>query len=163
MVEALLALGGNVGDVRATFSRALVLLCGQKARLMARSSAYSTPPWGVTEQPPFINCCIAVETELSPEALLAHTQSVEGACGRDRTKEQRWGPRTLDIDIIAFDDLALETPSLTLPHPRWLERAFVLVPLSEIRPEQIISGVKVRDALAKIDTTGVEKLPRLPD
>src|SRR5690242_14802102 len=98
MAEALLALGGNVGDVRDTLDRAVAQLCdGAEVKLTARSSDYLTPPWGVRDQPPFVNLCIAVETQLTPQALLARAQAVEGAFGRDRSKERHWGPRTLDI------------------------------------------------------------------
>ncbi len=160
MAEALLALGGNVGDVRATLARAVETLCdGRKVRLIARSSDYLTPPWGVADQPPFVNLCIAVETSLSPQDLLARAQQVEREGGRDRSRETRWGPRPLDIDILAYDDLSLDTPELTLPHPRLLERAFVLVPLAEIAPERVIAGIRVRDALTRIDAAGVKKLP----
>jgi 2-amino-4-hydroxy-6-hydroxymethyldihydropteridine diphosphokinase len=90
-------------------------------------------------------------------------QEVERAFGRDRAQERRWGPRTLDIDLIAYDDIALDEPGLTLPHPRMFERAFVLVPLADIAPDRVIAGKRVRDALAAIDATGVERLPkRLP-
>jgi 2-amino-4-hydroxy-6-hydroxymethyldihydropteridine diphosphokinase len=160
MAEALIALGGNVGDVRETLDRAIAALCdGTAVRLMARSSDYRTPPWGVTEQPPFINCAIAAATELSPQALLARAQSVEREFGRDRAHEHRWGPRTLDIDLIAYDGVALKTPELTLPHPRALERAFVLVPLAEIAADRRIADIRIGDALAKLDQTGIEKLP----
>jgi 2-amino-4-hydroxy-6-hydroxymethyldihydropteridine diphosphokinase len=160
VVEALAALGGNVGDVRTTLDRAIAALCdGHEVRLIARSADYRTPPWGVADQPPFINLCIAIETNLTPHDLLARAQAVEGALGRERAQERRWGPRPVDIDLIAYDDLALTTPELTLPHPRLFERAFVLVPLFEIAPERTIAGVRVRDALARVDATGVEKLP----
>ncbi|MGD9812479.1 MAG: 2-amino-4-hydroxy-6-hydroxymethyldihydropteridine diphosphokinase [Sphingobium sp.] len=160
MAEALLALGGNVGDVRTTLARAIDALCdGSDTKLVARSSDYRTPPWGVTDQPPFVNVCIAVETVLSPQALLARAQAVESAFGRDRSREQRWGPRALDIDILAYDDIVLETPELTLPHPRLLERAFVLVPLAEIAPGRVIDGISVSDAVARIDQDGIARLP----
>jgi 2-amino-4-hydroxy-6-hydroxymethyldihydropteridine diphosphokinase len=160
MAEALIALGGNVDDVRTTFDDAVGALCdGRAVHLLARSADYRTPPWGVTEQAPFINVCIQVSTELSPEALLARTQSVERMYGRDRRREQRWGPRTLDVDILAYDDVTLDQPDLTLPHPRLFERAFVLMPLAEIVPNRVIAGRKVRDALAQVDTAGIEKLP----
>jgi 2-amino-4-hydroxy-6-hydroxymethyldihydropteridine diphosphokinase len=160
MTEALAALGGNIGDVRETLDRAIAALCdGEAVRLIARSSDYRTPPWGVADQPPFVNLCIAVETSLTPGALLGRAQAVERALGRQRATERRWGPRPIDIDLIAYDDLALDTPDLTLPHPRLLERAFVLVPLAEIAPERVIAGLKVREALARVDATGVEKLP----
>lgn len=160
MAEALLALGGNLGDVRDTLARAIMMLCdGPEVRLLARSSDYATPPWGVENQPTFVNLCISIETTLSPHALLARAQAVERAFGRDRTRERRFGPRTLDIDILTYDDLMLNAPDLTLPHPRLFERAFVLVPLAEIAPERLIAGTRVRDALARLDASGINKLP----
>jgi 2-amino-4-hydroxy-6-hydroxymethyldihydropteridine diphosphokinase len=160
MAEALAALGGNVGDVRDTLDRAIAAFCdGEEVCLLARSSDYRTPPWGVADQPPFVNLCIAVETGLTPHALLARAQAVERALGRERSKERRWGPRPIDIDLLAYDDLALDSPDLTLPHPRLFERAFVLVPLAEIAAERMIGGIKVSDALARIDRTGIELLP----
>ncbi|HEY2228565.1 MAG TPA: 2-amino-4-hydroxy-6-hydroxymethyldihydropteridine diphosphokinase [Xanthobacteraceae bacterium] len=160
MTEALLALGGNVGEVRATINRALAMLCdGDHVRLRARSSDYATPPWGVEDQPVFVNLCIAVETELTPQALLGRVQAVEQALGRRRDQEQRWGPRPIDIDILAYDDVTLVEAELTLPHPRLFERAFVLVPLAEIAPDRVIAGRRVRDALAKVGTAGIRRLP----
>lgn len=162
MADALVALGGNLGDVRDALDRALAAFCdGRDVRLLARSSDYRTPPWGVEDQPPFVNLAIAVATSLAPHALLARAQAVERAFGRERAKERRWGPRPVDIDLIAYDDLDLDTPDLTLPHPRLFERAFVLVPLAEIVPERVIGGIKVRDALARVDAKGIEKLPPL--
>ena len=160
MADALIALGGNVGDVRATFKAAIVDICTlAQARLVARSSDYATPPWGEEEQPPFVNACIEIETSLAPDALLAVLQTVERNFGRDRSRELRWGPRTLDLDLLAYDDVALERPELTLPHPRLFERAFVLVPLVEIAPERIIAGRSVKAALAELSTEGIERLP----
>lgn len=160
MAEALIALGGNLGDARALLDRAVELFCdGTDVRLLARSSDYRTPPWGDTDQAPFINLCIAVETRLSPHALLERAQDVERLLGRDRTKTRRWGPRTADLDILAYDDITVAQPNLTLPHPRLFERAFVLVPLAEIAPERVIAGTRVRDALGKMDQTGIDRLP----
>jgi 2-amino-4-hydroxy-6-hydroxymethyldihydropteridine diphosphokinase len=163
MAEAVLALGGNVGReerVRDTLDRAIAALCDNgEVQLLARSSDYRTPPWGVAEQPPFVNCAIITSTDLSPPTLLERAQSVERLFGRDRPNERHWGPRTLDIDLIAYADLTRTTPTLTLPHPRALERAFVLLPLAEIAPEGRILGVRVKDALARLDQTGIEKLP----
>jgi len=160
MTEALIALGGNLGDARETLARAIAKLCESgDVRLLARSSDYLTPPWGVEDQPPFVNLCVAVDTVLAAQALLARAQAVERALGRDRAREQRWGPRPLDIDILTYDDVVLNEPELTLPHPRLFERAFVLVPLAEIAPDLLIAGIRVRDALARLDTTGIEKLP----
>jgi len=160
MTQAWLALGGNVGDSRAILDRAVTLLCDGKAvRLTARSSDYRTPPWGFKYQPPFINLCIAVETTLSPRELLAHAQSVELQLGRDRAHEKRWGPRTADIDIIAFGGLTVHELGLTVPHPRLFERAFVLLPLAEIAPDLVIAGRTVRAAAASVDKAGIERLP----
>jgi len=160
MAEALIALGGNVGNVRDTLERAIARFCdGTEVRLSARSSDYRTPPWGIADQPSFVNLCIMVETSLSPHALLARAQKVERAFGRDRGKARRFGPRTLDIDILTYGDISLDEADLTLPHPRLFERAFVLVPLAEIAPERVISNTRVRDALARVDATGIEKLP----
>ena len=160
MAEALVGLGGNVGCVRTTLDRAVAALCdGREVRLVARSSDYRTPPWGVTDQPAFVNLCLVVATDLAPRALLGRARRIEAAFGRNRAAEQRWGPRTLDIDILAYDALAIDEPGLTLPHPRLLERAFVLAPLAEIDPDREIGGIKVADALKRLDSSGIEKLP----
>jgi 2-amino-4-hydroxy-6-hydroxymethyldihydropteridine diphosphokinase len=160
--QAYLALGGNVGNSRAILGRAVLLLCdGTDIKLTARSSEYFTPPWGFKYQPPFINLCIAVETRLTPRDLLARAQEVELKLGRDRAHEKRWGPRTADIDIIAYDDLGLNEPGLILPHPRLFERAFVLLPLLEIAGDRVIAGQSLQSALEKVDTAGIQKLPPL--
>jgi len=159
MTEALVALGGNVGDSRVILDRVVTIFCdGDEVKLKARSSDYLTPPWGFKYQPPFVNLCIAVETTLSPRELLTRAQTVERQFGRDRAHEKRWGPRTADIDILAYDDLTMDELGLTLPHPRLFERAFVLLPLAEIAPDQVIGGRKVSEAVAAIDTAGIERL-----
>jgi 2-amino-4-hydroxy-6-hydroxymethyldihydropteridine diphosphokinase len=161
LAEAFIALGGNVGDVRTTFESTIAKLCdGLEVQLLARSSDYRTQPWGVTDQPPFINAVIAVSTTLAPHALLTRAQACERALGRDRARELHWGPRTIDLDILAYDDLVLSDATLTLPHPHLFERAFVLVPLAEIAPDRVIAGIRVSDALAQVDTGGIEKLAR---
>lgn len=160
MASVLIALGGNVGDVRATFRKAIAQICGMaQGALIARSSDYVTPPWGDEDQAAFINACIEIETDLDPHALLFVLQKVERKFGRMRQKDRRWGPRTLDLDMIAYDELSLQKPDLTLPHPRLFERAFVLVPLAEIAPDRVISGIRVRDGLASVSTQGIERLP----
>jgi 2-amino-4-hydroxy-6-hydroxymethyldihydropteridine diphosphokinase len=162
MGNAIIALGGNVGDVRATFQKAIAHIRGMaQATLKARSSDYATPPWGEENQARFINACIEIETGLDPHALLFTLNKIEQKFGRDRAKERRWGPRPLDLDLIAYDDLKLDEPELILPHPRLFERAFVLVPLCEIAPERLIAGRNVRDALARLSTDGIERLPNL--
>ncbi|MBS0248111.1 MAG: 2-amino-4-hydroxy-6-hydroxymethyldihydropteridine diphosphokinase [Proteobacteria bacterium] len=157
--RAYLALGGNVGDSRATLDRAVLALSDTAGvHLFARSSDYRTPPWGVTDQPPFINLCLVIDTTLSPRELLACIHEIERSLGRDRAQEERWGPRTVDIDILAYDDLTLDEPGLILPHPRLYERAFVLMPLAEIAGDAEIAGQTPRAALARLDTTGIERL-----
>ena len=159
MAEALLALGGNVGNSRAILDRAIALLCdGKQIRLIARSADYQTPPWGFKYQPHFINVAIAVETTLTPHELLARAQEIELRLGRDRAHEKRNGPRTADIDILAYDDLILDGPNLTLPHPRLFERAFVLVPLAEISGDRVIAGRRVDEAAKAVDAEGIHRL-----
>ena len=160
MAKALLALGGNVGNSRAILDRAIDLLCdGKDVRLTARSSDYRTPPWGFKYQPYFVNLAIAVETTLNPRELLARAQEIELQLGRDRAHEKRNGPRTADIDIIAYDDLVLHEPNLTLPHPRLFERGFVLMPLAEIAGDWVIGGRRVADAAKAVDAGGIHRLP----
>jgi 2-amino-4-hydroxy-6-hydroxymethyldihydropteridine diphosphokinase len=160
MSRAYLALGGNVGDSRAILDRAVAMLCdGTDVSLLARSSDYRTAPWGVTDQAPFINLCIAVETSLAPHPLLARAHEVERALGRDRTREQRWGPRSADIDIITYDGVSLNDKDLIVPHPRLFERAFVLIPLAEIAPDLIVAGTRIADAATRFKDEKIEKLP----
>ncbi len=160
MPDVLIGLGGNVGDVRARFDQAVYILCDcDEVRLRVHSSDYRTPPWGVTDQPAFINRCIAVECWLTAGALLQRALALEQILGRDRSKELRWGPRPIDIDLLDYGSESYDQPGLRLPHPELLARAFVLVPLAEIAPERIIAGVRVRDALAALDTSGIERLP----
>jgi 2-amino-4-hydroxy-6-hydroxymethyldihydropteridine diphosphokinase len=159
LAEALLALGGNIGDVRSAIARAIALLDDDRdIRVVARSSDYLTPPWGIAAQPAFVNAVIVVATSLAPDDLFARAVAVEQALGRDRNRETRWGPRTIDIDLIAYDDVARDDAVLTLPHPRWSERAFVVVPLAEIAPNRMIGGLRPADVLARIDSTGIRKL-----
>jgi 2-amino-4-hydroxy-6-hydroxymethyldihydropteridine diphosphokinase len=159
MADALIALGGNVGDVRATFARAIPLIVERsRGKLVARSSDYETPPWGDTKQAPFINACIRLDTPLDPRALLAALHAIEQQFGRNRTSETRWGPRALDLDLLAYDDVTLDSPELTLPHPRLFERAFVLVPLAEIAPDRAIAGKTTVQGLAGLSTEGIRRL-----
>jgi 2-amino-4-hydroxy-6-hydroxymethyldihydropteridine diphosphokinase len=160
MANVLIALGGNVGEVRATFKKAITNICGMaQATLIARSSDYATPPWGEAQQARFINACIEIETSLDPHALLFTLHKIESKFGRDRARERRWGPRTLDLDLIAYDDLSIDKPELTLPHPHLFERAFVLVPLAEIAPDRVIAGRSVGAVLAQLSSEGIERLP----
>jgi 2-amino-4-hydroxy-6-hydroxymethyldihydropteridine diphosphokinase len=159
MSEALLALGGNLGDRKALVDEAVRRLGALPGnRLVARSSYYRTEPVGPVAQEWFLNIAVALRTELVPDALLAACQAIESGLGRRREAEIRWGPRFIDIDIIAFDDVVRADPGLTLPHPRFAERGFVLVPLAEIAAGVSIRGKTVSDYLAGVDLSGVEKL-----
>jgi 2-amino-4-hydroxy-6-hydroxymethyldihydropteridine diphosphokinase len=159
VAEALIGLGGNVGDVRATLDRAVAALCdGVAVRLLARSSDYETPPWGPVAQPPFVNLCLWVATDLPPRDLLRRALAVEAGLGRDRAAGPRWGPRPVDIDILAYGDMALDEPDLHIPHPRMTERAFVLVPLAEIAPNWVVKGRTIAEWAAGIDVAGVKRL-----
>ncbi|UGB39236.1 2-amino-4-hydroxy-6-hydroxymethyldihydropteridine diphosphokinase [Frateuria soli] len=160
MTRAFVALGGNLGDVPETLRRALDALAAlPRTRLVAHSRFYRTPPWGLREQPPFINAAAELETTLTPHQLLAAMLQIERDAGRVRAGE-RWGPRTLDLDILHMDGEARYDKRLTLPHPRIAERAFVLLPLAELAPDLELSGQGRVDALlALADTTGCEPLP----
>ena len=154
MGQALIALGGNVGDVRATFPKAISNILGMaQAELLARSSDYRTPPWGEEAQQPFINACVEVETSLDPHALLFTLHKIEKRFGRDRAKEQRWGPRTLDLDLLLFGDGRIDSPALVVPHPRMQQRAFVLQPLAEIAPARVSAA-----ALAAVADQAIRRL-----
>lgn len=154
--EVALGLGANLGEPLATIGAALMLLEEAGVAIRARSAAYRSAPWGVTDQPDFVNACIAGTTALAPRALLAAVARIEARLGRER--RQRWGPRTIDIDILFHGDTVVDEPGLTIPHPRLTERAFVLVPLAEIAPERIVGGRTVREWAEGTDRSGVERL-----
>jgi len=160
MSAALIGLGSNAGDEKAILDGAVSQFCnGTSVRLVSRSANYLTKPWGVEDQPMFINLCLRVETDLSPLDLLRRALEVEAAFGRDRAKERRWGQRTLDIDVLAYDDLVVDLPELQLPHPRMKERAFVLIPLLDVAADWRIDGETVREFAARLDASGVQRLP----
>ncbi|RIJ30322.1 2-amino-4-hydroxy-6-hydroxymethyldihydropteridine diphosphokinase [Henriciella mobilis] len=149
MKEAALAFGSNLGDSRAMIERAIAVLGEMAAVRVTRvSSFYRTPPWGVDDQPDFINACALVETSYSPEALLAACKDLEKALGREEAT--RWGPRLIDVDVLWMAGETRDTATLSLPHPRLTERAFVLVPLAEIGPNLEIGGARVQAHLARL-------------
>ncbi len=158
MTLAYVALGGNLGDPCQQVLDALAALAGLPAtRVLRRSPLYRTPPWGVLDQPPFINAVAELETSLSPEALLQHLLAIEQRAGRVRTV--RNGPRTLDLDLLHVEGVRREGPPLTLPHPRLAERAFVLLPLADVAPDLCLPGQgSVAELLARVDPAGCERL-----
>lgn len=136
-----IGLGGNLGDVPSTLQQAIADITAiPGVAFVAQSGFYQTPPWGGVEQPDFVNAVLEVETELDPQQLLDQLLVVERRHGRDRVDELRWGPRKLDCDILLYANRTLHTPSLTVPHPRMAQRAFVLVPLAELDDRLLIPG-----------------------
>lgn len=158
-VRALIGLGGNLGDVRERLDAAIVALDALPGVIVTdRSRFYRTPPWGHTEQPDFINAAIAIDTTLSATALLEVLLATERDFGRVRDGE-RWGPRTLDLDVLAYGDATIDQDRLTVPHPRIAERAFVLLPLADIAADTVLPGLgRVSDLLAAIDSDGCTPL-----
>lgn len=159
-VRAYVGLGGNIGDIAGTLAGAFEALAVlPSTQLVARSSIYGSPAWGLTDQPAFLNAVAALDTALEPDALLAELLRIERAAGRDRVGALRWGPRTLDLDLLLYADTVLEQPGLRLPHPHMHERAFVLLPLAEIAPEAIVPGRgRVADLAAAVDADGTQRL-----
>lgn len=159
-VRALIGLGGNLGDVRQTLEGAIARLAAHPhIEIAGRSRFYRTPPWGPVEQPHFINAVIAVDTTLGPHALLDVLLDTERAFGRVRGGE-RWGPRTLDLDLLVHGDTSVHDGRLDLPHPRMAERAFVLLPLADLDPAFSIPGQGVvADLLETLGPQGCEPLP----
>ncbi|HET7410240.1 MAG TPA: 2-amino-4-hydroxy-6-hydroxymethyldihydropteridine diphosphokinase [Paracoccaceae bacterium] len=154
-MRAYLGLGGNIGDPRANMRAALQAFdARQDTDVAGVSRLYRTPPWGKTDQPWFLNAAAAVETILSPRALLDLCLATERDLKRERA--ERWGPRTVDLDVLAYDGLEYQDEALTLPHPRIAERAFVLVPLGDIAPDLAVQGVSVAERLKTIDRAGIE-------
>lgn len=154
-LDAIIALGSNIGDKRASIARAIALLSADGViRVVARSRDYKTPPWGKTDQDWFVNACIGVVTQLGPRQLLERCLGTERRMGRERT--ERWGPRSIDLDVLHVAGVMLDEPDLVLPHPRITERAFVLAPLADIAPDLVLAGKTVAEWLRSVDRTGVE-------
>jgi 2-amino-4-hydroxy-6-hydroxymethyldihydropteridine diphosphokinase len=157
-----LGLGGNIGDPAAAIAAALRILDEDaRTKVVAVSSLYRTPPWGKTDQPDFLNAAAEIATSHSPRALLALCLDAERALKRER--RERWGPRVIDIDILVFGDRTVHEAGLDIPHPRMLERGFVLAPLSEIAPELKRSGKTVTEWLAAVGSGGIVKLTTSED
>ena len=155
MTKVYLGLGSNLGDSRASIEHALGLL-EEKVRITRRSSFYESEPVDYKDQPWFLNMVAEGETDLSPEALLNFTQSVEK--GMKRVKTIRFGPRNIDVDILLYDDLTVDTENLTIPHPRMKNRAFVMVPLKEIAPELRIGVQSVDEILEALSGEAIRKV-----
>ncbi len=151
-----IALGSNLGDSRATLENTLKTIDQTPGiTLKTYSSWYKTAPIGPS-QPDYLNGCAVLEVQLTPQELLTTLLAIEDKFGRVR--QERWGARTLDLDVLLFGDLILETPKLQIPHPRMTERAFVLVPLAEIAPDWVepVSGKVISQLVEKVDSSGVK-------
>ena len=155
MASVFVALGSNLGDRERNLSRAREALSQGVVAAGASSSIYETEPWGPVAQGRYLNQVVRGETALAPRDLLAKLLEIERTLGRNRSREERYGPRTIDLDILLHGDRAVREPDLQIPHPRMLERAFVLVPLMEIAPDTVIDDVPIADALSRLDRSGV--------
>jgi len=156
--RAFVGLGGNLGDVETTLVEALWAIDGlPQTSIRAQSALYRSKPWGRGDQPDFLNGAVELQTRMTPRVLLEHLLAIEERFGRVRAKEDRWGPRTLDLDVLVFGEEVIDESGLHVPHPRLHERAFVLVPLAEIAPSlHIVGQGKVSDLLAQVDASGIE-------
>ena len=152
--RAYVGFGGNLADPAATLRAAAAELGQRAGRIAAASPVYRSLPVGVTDQPPFLNAVAALETTLGPDDLLDVLLAVEAAHGRVR--DVRWGPRTLDLDLLWFEGVDRADPRLTLPHPRAHEREFVLRPLCDLAPDLPLHGRTAREWLASLEPQGVE-------
>ena len=160
-MDVYLGLGSNLGDRKTNLEKALQLL-GQRLTIRQVSSLYQTEPVGNKEQPMFFNAVCRAETDLGPLQLLSLIKGIEAALGR--VPSFAGGPRSIDVDILLYGDLSMETADLTIPHPRMAERAFVLIPLLELTPELVhpVSGESVKDLVVAVQgQQGVEKVGEL--
>jgi 2-amino-4-hydroxy-6-hydroxymethyldihydropteridine diphosphokinase len=155
MRAAWLGLGGNIGDPVAAMARALRRIDRRAdSRVVSVSPVYRTPPWGVADQPWFFNAAAAIRTRLEPEALLDFVLDTEVRL--KRVRRERWGPRIIDIDVLAYEGFEASDGRLTLPHPRMTERAFVMVPLADVAPELVIHGKPVAEWAKAGNRDGIE-------
>ena len=152
--DIFLALGTNLGDRLANLRAALRSL-PPDVEQVAVSRVYETPPWGFADQPAFLNMAVYARTALVPTELLTRLKQLEVQIGRE--PGFRWGPRLIDLDILFYDDLVLDSPPLVIPHKRLHERAFVLVPLADVAADLVhpVLGKTVRQLLADVDTSGI--------
>jgi 2-amino-4-hydroxy-6-hydroxymethyldihydropteridine diphosphokinase len=161
MQTIFLGLGTNLGDRAANLQAAIAGLA-EKLVVTAVSPLYQTPPWGITDQPDFLNLCLAAETELPPAELLAFVKNLEVELGRQPT--ERWGPRLIDIDILFYASQIVETETMTIPHPRLAERAFVLRPLADIAPDFVhpVLGETIAALAGKVEAEGIRPYAPVP-
>jgi 2-amino-4-hydroxy-6-hydroxymethyldihydropteridine diphosphokinase len=157
VIVAGLGFGGNLGDAKQNLIDAINFI-GQSEdiTLLMVSKLYQTPPWGKLDQPPFLNACLLIKTTLSARALLSACLAIEDKLGRVRT--ERWGPRLIDVDVLYYSDQAIDEEGLQIPHPRMTDRAFVMVPLSDIDPLKMLNGKSIEVWVESLDAEGIEPL-----
>jgi 2-amino-4-hydroxy-6-hydroxymethyldihydropteridine diphosphokinase len=158
MADVYVALGSNLGDCAQNLASAREALGRRAVKIERASSIYETEPWGAANQGRYLNQVVRGATSLAPKALLSTLLDIERELGRDRANAERFGPRVIDLDILLYEGVALNEPDLQIPHPRMMERAFVLVPLAEIAPDLMVAGTRIADALARLDRSGVSAL-----
>lgn len=162
MADVFIALGGNVGDRRMNMQAALAALAKGPVRLVASSRIYEAESWGPVPQGKYYDCVVLGKTSLPPRALLRELNKIETRLGRNRTREIRYGPRTIDLDILLYGRLRFKTADLEIPHRLMLKRAFVLVPLAEIAPRLVVKGIRIDDALRRLKYEAKDVVP-LPE
>jgi len=159
MADALISIGSNIGNPLAALQQAMDHLAEDPAiRIKMRSSFYRTTPVGPVAQDDFINAAVLISTSLLPDALMQRLLDIETKMGRDRTNAVRFGPRVIDLDLILYDDVKQKSDLVELPHPRFRERAFVLVPLAELAPEWRVDEVTLSELAARVGDQGVNRL-----
>jgi 2-amino-4-hydroxy-6-hydroxymethyldihydropteridine diphosphokinase len=157
--KAWIGLGGNIGNVSDAMNKAISALDNHTGiRLRAVSSLYATQPWGVADQPEYNNACIEILTDMKPQALLS--ACLETEAGLKRVRKNRWGPRTIDLDILAMERVEVDVDGLTIPHSRLRERAFALAPMAELAPEFVVDGKPVSRWLETLDLNGIRVISK---
>lgn len=155
-----IALGTNLGE-RLNNLRVAIQSMPPEITVLVESQVYETPPWGYEDQPAFLNMVVRAETGLEPKPLLKYLKQLEARLGRE--KSVRWGPRLIDLDILFYDDLVIDTPPLIIPHPRLHERAFVMVPLADVAIDYVhpVLGKFIWELLLQTDMSGIRPIPAL--
>ena len=155
-VTAYIGLGGNIGDVYSNMHRALSILDAHDEISVTKiSGVYKTPPWGIEDQDWFLNACAQVETALTGQELLNECLGAEKAL--KRVREVRWGPRTIDLDVLIYGEITIDEPDLQVPHPRMHERAFVILPMADIAPELELRGKAINKWMSILKTSDIQK------
>jgi 2-amino-4-hydroxy-6-hydroxymethyldihydropteridine diphosphokinase len=161
VTQAAIALGSNIGDRLGTMRQAVMLLEERSLRISASSDVFETPPWGMENQPRFLNACVLAETDILPRALLELLLNIESDLGRIR--RYKWGPREIDLDLLFYDDQVFNESGLVLPHPQMHRRVFVLVPLVQIAPDwrHPVLGKSIRELAGSMDASSIIRITRL--